>query len=129
MSAREVTPRSVLSRHLAGTRPFDQAGRILDAWAAEGYRVVSQDDTGELLTADERRAVQLAGELWNLLCNIVEDGPTREADLAELVPHVHAIQQAVMSQAAGRAYPELYRRLGGVLDVHRDALSAAAEAL
>lgn len=67
----------------------------------------------ELLTDDEHRAVQLAGELWNLLCRIVDHGSTRAADLREIVAHVHAIQHAVMSQAAARAYPDQYRLLGG----------------
>lgn len=65
-----------------------------------------------LLTDDERMAGRLAGELWNLLCTIVGPGPTRDADLGELVVHVHAIQQAVMSQAAGRAFPSEFRLLG-----------------
>lgn len=68
-----------------------------------------------ILTDAEHAAIRMAGDLWGLLCRIVDDGPTREADLGELIPHVHAIQQAVMSQAAGRAYPELYRRLGSTL--------------
>lgn len=66
----------------------------------------------ELLTDDERAAIHAAGELWGQLCQIVGDGPTREADLGELVVHIHAIQQAVMAQAAARAYPELFRPLG-----------------
>lgn len=67
----------------------------------------------ELLTPAEHDAVAMAGELWNLLTGIVGDGPAREGDLRELIGHVHAIQQAVMKQAAARAYPEMYRLLGG----------------
>lgn len=77
--------------------------------------VWDQADLGPALTSDEIRAVTAAGELWNLLCKVVEDGPTREADLRELIVHVHAIQQAVLSNAAGRVYPELFRRLGTTL--------------
>lgn len=66
----------------------------------------------ELLTADEHRAVEMAGELYNLLCTITGRGETREADLNELVHHIHAIQRAVLKQAAARAYPDRYRLLG-----------------
>lgn len=68
-----------------------------------------------LLSDDEHRAVELAGELWNLLSRVVDDGPTRDADLRELIAHVHAIQHTVMAQAAARAYPDTYRPLGGTL--------------
>ena len=68
-----------------------------------------------VLTDDEHAAVTKAGELWGLLCSIVADGPTREADLNELIVHVHAIQRAVLSQAAGRAFPDQYRLLGTTL--------------
>jgi len=67
------------------------------------------------LTTDEATAIRQAGDLWGTLCKIVGTGATRDADLAELIVHVHAIQQAVMSQAAGRAYPNQYRLLGGTL--------------
>lgn len=68
-----------------------------------------------LLTTAEHAVVQRAGELWNAICAAIPEGPTRDADLHELVLHVHAIQQAIMSNAAARAYPKLYRRLGSTL--------------
>jgi len=71
----------------------------------------------EMLTDDERKAIQMTAGLWNQLCRVVGDGRTRDADMAELCAHIHAIQQAVMSQAAARAYPETYRLLGGSLAV------------
>lgn len=70
-----------------------------------------------LLTDRERQAARRAGELWGDLCAIVGDGPTRDADLHELVVHIHAIQHAIMSQAAGRAYPAEFRLLGSTLRV------------
>jgi hypothetical protein len=70
----------------------------------------------ELLTQEEHDVVQLAGELWGEICRAIPDGPTREADLRELIIHVHAIQHAVMANAAARAYPETYRSLGMTLD-------------
>jgi len=69
----------------------------------------------EMLTDDERKAIQMTAELWNQLCRIVGDGRTRDADLTELCTHIHAIQHAVMSQAAARAYPEKFRLLGGTI--------------
>jgi hypothetical protein len=67
------------------------------------------------LTPDELRALDQTTELVNLLQGIVGDGPSRAADLRELVAHVHAIQQAVMSQAAARAHPDRFRLLGGTV--------------
>lgn len=68
-----------------------------------------------LLTEREQAVVTALGDTWGDLCSIVEDGPTRDADLRELVVHVHALQHAVMAQAAARAYPTTYRRLGSSL--------------
>lgn len=72
----------------------------------------------ELLTDDEHRAVELAGQLYNLLCNIVDDGPARQADLAECAASVHQIQRAVLTQAAARAYPDRYRLLGSTIQLN-----------
>jgi len=74
-----------------------------------------------LLTKDEHAAVRLAGDLWNHLCRTIPDGPTRDADLRELVVHIHAIQHAVMANAAARAYPDTYRLLGGTLRAEEEA--------
>jgi hypothetical protein len=43
---------------------------------------------------------------------IVGSGPNRGGDLVEICYHIHALQSAVMSQAATRAYPKRYRLLG-----------------
>lgn len=69
----------------------------------------------DLLTPDEHRAVELTAELWNALSAVVGDGPTRGRDLQELAAHIHAIQQAVLSHAAARAYPDRYRLLGDIV--------------
>ena len=71
----------------------------------------------DLLTEDEQDVISLAGELWSRLCRAIPDGPTRTADLRELCTHIHAIQHAVMANAAARAYPDTYRLLGGTLRV------------
>lgn len=68
-----------------------------------------------ILTADEHAAIRLTAELVNLVCGkIIGRGPTRDADVREFVSHIHVIQAMILSQAAGRAYPELYRTLGEV---------------
>lgn len=68
-----------------------------------------------LLTDQEVQAMAYTTDLWNQLCCIVGYGPTRNADLAELGGHVHAIQNAVLAQAAARAYPGRFRLMGGTL--------------
>jgi hypothetical protein len=73
----------------------------------------------DLLTPDELVATKRAAELWGTLNVIVGDGPSREADLRELMYHIHAIQRAIMAQAACRAYPQLFRLLGEELEETR----------
>jgi hypothetical protein len=68
-----------------------------------------------MLTDRERATVAKLGEVWGDICAVVEDGPTRGHDLSELVAHLHALQHAVMSNAAGRAFPDEFRRLGSTL--------------
>lgn len=72
----------------------------------------------ELLTEAEHRAMALTVELVNLLAReVVADGRSRTGDINEFVGHVHGIQQAILSQAAARAYPDRYRLLGGEIGV------------
>jgi len=69
----------------------------------------------DLLTTEEREFVSRLGSLWNDLCMIVDRGATRRSDLDEAIVHVHALQHLVMAQAAARAYPNEFRRLGSVI--------------
>ena len=66
----------------------------------------------ELLTIDEHELVRDLGRCWNRLCRIIGAEGTRAADLAEMCSHFHALQNAVLAQAAARAYPTVYRLLG-----------------
>lgn len=67
-----------------------------------------------LMTPEEHHAVELSAGLWNYISeHVVADGPTRDADLREIMAHVHGVQRAIMGQAAARAYPDQYRLLGG----------------
>jgi hypothetical protein len=72
----------------------------------------------ELLTPDEHEAVALAGRLYTLMAKkVIGYGPTRGADLAELTALIHGVQHIATSQAAARAYPDLYRLQGGLVGV------------
>jgi hypothetical protein len=66
----------------------------------------------DLLTERERVLIADLGIWWEEFMVVVGMGPTRSGDCDEAIHHVHALQRAVMSQAAGRAYPTLFRLLG-----------------
>ncbi len=77
----------------------------------------------DLLTEAEHRAMDLTVQLWNLLCReIIGNGPSRPGDVQELARDLHVIQERILAQAAGRAYPDRYRLLGGSV---REATSSA----
>ncbi|MBM0201804.1 hypothetical protein JNW90_00875 [Micromonospora sp. STR1s_5] len=67
------------------------------------------------LTPAEHAAMDLTAQLWAALCEITGDDNSRAGDLTELAAPIHAIQHAILAQAAARAYPDRYRLLGGVL--------------
>lgn len=69
----------------------------------------------ELLTETEKDLLRRLGQIWNDLCKVVGDGASREGDLREAIIHVHALQHMIMSQAAGRRYPDELRTLGQVI--------------
>lgn len=94
------------------------SARVEPGRMADGYEPPSAALTpaaSPLLTDAEHRAMGLTTELWNLLCEIVGNGPSRAGDLRELAHDVHVIQERILAQAAGRAYPDRYRLLGGVV--------------
>lgn len=64
------------------------------------------------LTAEEQGIVDDLGSIFNRLGRIIGHGGTREADLLEMSMHVHALQNAVLAQAAARLYPGQYRLMG-----------------
>ena len=79
----------------------------------------------ELLTEQEKDAVDLAGKLATALSRIIpERGFNRADDLNELLAHIHIIQRSVMANAAARAYPGQFRQLG--LSVREDAFCRSA---
>lgn len=93
-----------------GRQPIPLTPEQLDRFF--GRAPAPAEPNGPLLTEDERLCVKKLGEAWNLLCRVVGNEATRDPDLSELVVHVHALQNAVLAQAAGRAYPGEFRLLG-----------------
>jgi hypothetical protein len=76
---------------------------------------------GDLLTVEERALVRDLGRWYTRLAAVTGDSPrTREDDLREAEFHVHALQRAVMAQAAARAYPAEFRLLGEVIPGRHD---------
>lgn len=68
-------------------------------------------------TPDELEAIALTADLVHIVCiKIIGRGPTRDQDINEFVIKIHGIQQSIMSQAAGRAHPDLLRLLGETID-------------
>jgi hypothetical protein len=61
----------------------------------------------ELLTEEEHMLVQRLGNIASTFCWMFTDG----WDRAEFVGHIHACQNAVLAQAAARAFPHLYRNI------------------
>lgn len=69
-----------------------------------------------LLAPAELRAMDITVDLVHVVCQeIIGRGPTRAADINEFVMHIHCVQQTILSQAAGRAYPDRFRLLGTVI--------------
>ena len=67
----------------------------------------------DLLTADEKKAVDLLGDIDDLLQDsIIADGNNRDFDIDRADAHLSALQEMILSNAAGRAYPGSYNVLG-----------------
>lgn len=64
------------------------------------------------LTDGEQFVIDTLGLVYRYLLDIVGQGPTRDADLAELLAHIHAVQRYMMAQALCREFPDQYRALG-----------------
>lgn len=73
-----------------------------------------QNDYKDLLSELDREALEQAVVLWSTLQKIVGRGTPRNSDLREMMDHIHAIQNCIMSQAARRAFPDQFRMLGEV---------------
>lgn len=75
-----------------------------------------QARTDGLLTGEERDAIRLAGDTADAVGAIIRAGGSRETrpgDWAEIAAAVHVVQRAVAANVAARAFPALFRPLGG----------------
>lgn len=74
----------------------------------------------DLLTDKEHALVKKLGECAGEFSDILEHNQSRINDAAEFITLIHFLQRFVMSQAAAREYPEIYRMLGGQGLVNED---------
>jgi len=65
------------------------------------------------LTADELAAMDTMSKFAGQMHRLCGDGPQSASDWREAAAHIHVLQTTIMAQAASRAYPELFRPLGG----------------
>ncbi len=77
----------------------------------------------QLLTRREHALIEKLGECAGEFNAIIGTSCTRTPDLEEVFAGIHHLQQAVMSQAAARAYPIRYRLLGGLVKDRKRAVS------
>lgn len=90
-------------------QPADE--QLTHGIVGDGPIPLGRDEIG-LLTFTEHRAVECLADLWGLLGRIIGKGRNQRDDLAELIVPVHALQNAILAQAAARAYPDRYRLMG-----------------
>ena len=67
---------------------------------------------GSLMTPREHALVEKLGSCMHDFKAIADTGDTRAADLCEVVDKIHQLQHVVLAQAAARAFPARYRKLG-----------------
>jgi len=94
--------------------PTDRPIEFQLGWWAALTMIAQTGDDG--LTDNEHAVVSKVGALAGDYMNLIGDTATAADDWAEILPHLHALQQAVMAQAAARAHPGRYRALGQTLD-------------
>ena len=92
--------------------PTDRAFDFHLGWWAALRMVAEMGDPA--LDDFEHGVATKISELAEDFMFLVGSGPTAGADWAEIVPHLHALQQTVLAQAAARAHPGRYRGLGDV---------------
>jgi hypothetical protein len=74
--------------------------------------MIEHSEPEPALSDTEHDAIKKSAELATLIRNIIGDGLNSYHDWVEATVHIHAIQNMILSQAASRAYPDLYRLLG-----------------
>lgn len=113
---REKVRVAVGACHLDNVLLDDECDELTSALTA----ALGDDERADLLTDDEHTAMRLSADLANVVRRIIGSGSPAEHDWNEAAQRIHAIQHTIMAQAAARAYPALYRPLGGVIkEPHR----------
>lgn len=119
VESRMRTAAETFSQQMAGVQakirvtPTDLAA-LRQAAIDAGNAVSVVPSTPGLMTPAEHRAMELTAELFNLMCReVIDHGPARQGDVSELAADIHRLQHRILRQAAGRAYPDRYRMLGG----------------
>ena len=75
----------------------------------------------EFLTEEEKNLLEDIADCYDqFVANVVGWNATRENDLEEIAFHIHALQNAVLAQAAARNYPGKYRLLGDTLKRYKE---------
>lgn len=77
----------------------------------------------KLLTETEHELVSMLGQCANLFAQVTTANGVQTAnDRREFIAHIHDCQNAVMANAAARAFPDRYRLAGSALpDPHPEA--------
>lgn len=71
------------------------------------------DADAPALTDDEHALIDLLCDVTDGFSNVIGSDPfVREQDAAEVIAHIHALQDKVLAQAAARLYPDRYRLMG-----------------
>lgn len=94
--------------------PDTATPEFMIGWFAAQAMIIAASTTA--LTANEEAIIAKVADIAEDFIDLCGDGPTATHDWAEILPHLHALQQAVMAQAAARTYPTKYRPLGGTRD-------------
>lgn len=76
-----------------------------------------RENTEGLLTDKEHETIDALGQAATLYREVLTatGGVTAAADFAEFAAHIHDCQNAVLANAAARAYPKRYRLSGGTI--------------
>ena len=104
-----LDPTSSSVRSSTGRTADDDTDFQMGWWSA--LTMVAQLGEPALNDFEHGIATKVA-ELASDFIHLVGNGETAAADFAEILPHLHALQQTVMAQAAARAHPGRYRALG-----------------
>lgn len=111
-------PREAIPRLMDAIRSAFPNTPVEGPVVVDGETPAEQTPNDGLLTGEEREALELTARLGNMLnaiCRRDQYHPVGDQDWAEAAGHIHNLQHMIMSQAAARAYPTQFRRLGQTL--------------